>query len=189
LTATLEQRAHVLADALQEQGYLTEVTKTRTGDKMVYAALMAPAVVGGPTERLYVRVSQPEDPRRAIASIVVTASGLGADYEWIPGTVERMLKRAGLKGVTKRLFHSRYVHKISSSDKDVGPDVALDARALADRTSLAAVLRDQRILSKGETVSDYRIGADGKVVVFPKGRIMPWHSIILTPAALSTSFR
>jgi len=80
-------------------------------------------------------------------------------------------------------YTTRFVHKVSTSSKDVGPDIALDARDLIDRKTLGAALRKARILIKGGTVQEYRVERDGRIVAFPTcpGLSTYWHSIILTP--------
>jgi len=80
-------------------------------------------------------------------------------------------------------YTTRFVHKVSTSSKDVGPDATLDARDLTDRKTIGAALRKARILIKGGSVRQWRIERDGKIVVFPvcPGLSTYWHSIILTP--------
>lgn len=76
-------------------------------------------------------------------------------------------------------YASRYVHKISSSLRDVGPDIELDKSTLTNRVSLGKALRDGKILEAGGRIDHFRVEADKQVVVFPLTGI--WHSIILTP--------
>jgi len=80
-------------------------------------------------------------------------------------------------------YTTRYVHKVATSSKDVGDNVSLDTRDLADRKTLGAALRKARILIKGGTVREYRAERDGRIVAFPTcpGLTTYWHSIILTP--------
>lgn len=73
-------------------------------------------------------------------------------------------------------YETRYVHKISPSEKDVGPTIDLDPAALESKTKLAAALRDARVLSRGDRISSFRVEKD-RIVVFPQASI--WHSIIL----------
>lgn len=77
-------------------------------------------------------------------------------------------------------YASRFVHKISPKDTDTGPEVTLDTAGL-DRSKLGRVLREARILIKGQRVAHYRIESDGRIVCFPMASI--WWSIILTPKA------
>ncbi len=87
--------------------------------------------------------------------------------------------------MTTRLYHSRYVHKISPRETDTGPDVALDDRARSNKKDLGAALREMRVMSTGERVNAYRIEPSGRIIVFPSGSggmRNIWHSIILTPA-------
>jgi hypothetical protein len=73
-------------------------------------------------------------------------------------------------------YETRYVHKIAPNDKDVGPTVDIDPAALTSKTKLAAALRNQKVLSRGDSIDTFRIEND-RIVVFPKASI--WHSIIL----------
>ena len=75
-------------------------------------------------------------------------------------------------------YSVRYIHKIRPSEKDVGPDVYLGSNDFLDRKTLAAALRERRILCSGERLNDYRIVEPGKIVAFPASGI--WHSIVLT---------
>ena len=76
-------------------------------------------------------------------------------------------------------YTSRYIHKISSSPGDTGPDIELDKYAIANRVVLGKALRDGKIPEVGDRVDHFRVEADKRVVVFPLTGI--WHSIILTP--------
>jgi hypothetical protein len=81
-------------------------------------------------------------------------------------------------------YKTRFIHKISPSEKDVGPDVELSPLDLQDRRKLGAVLRRARVLQAGQSIADYRIETN-KIVVFPKetaGSTTGWWSIILTLA-------
>lgn len=80
-------------------------------------------------------------------------------------------------------YRTRYVHKISPSEKDEGPSVVLTEKDTATRTSLAAALRRQKVLSAGERLNQSRVESSGKVVAFPAKSI--WHSIIMTPMSHS----
>jgi hypothetical protein len=71
-------------------------------------------------------------------------------------------------------YETRYVHKISPNEKDVGNPVDLSPTDLESKTKLAAALRRARILEGA--IDDFRIEKN-RVVVFPKASI--WHSIIL----------
>jgi hypothetical protein len=74
-------------------------------------------------------------------------------------------------------YLTRYVHKISPKETDVGEAVDLAPADLTDRKKLAAALRRVGLLSAGEQIRDFRIEKEGRIVVFPKASI--WHSIIL----------
>lgn len=74
-------------------------------------------------------------------------------------------------------YRTRYVHKISPSEKDVGPSVDLSIADLDNRKTLGAALRRQHVMSAGDQISNFRIEQSGRVVVFPKASI--WHSIVL----------
>ena len=75
----------------------------------------------------------------------------------------------------------KYVHKISPSDKDVGPDVALPSGAFSDSKKLGAALRKAGILAAGGRVNAFRAQGD-KTIVFPSvpGLTTYWHAIVLT---------
>jgi len=74
-------------------------------------------------------------------------------------------------------FSSRYVHKISPSERDVGPTVELSIADLENRRTLGAALRRVHIMSHGDSIRSYRVEAR-RVIVFPNKSI--WHSIILS---------
>ena len=71
-------------------------------------------------------------------------------------------------------YETRYVHKISPNEKDVGNPVDLSPTDLASKPKLAAALRRAHILEGA--IDDFRIEKN-RVVVFPEASI--WHSIIL----------
>jgi len=73
-------------------------------------------------------------------------------------------------------YETRYVHKISPSEKDVGPTVDLAPTDLESKTKLAAALRRARVLSHGDAIKSFRF-EDDRIIVFPQASI--WHSIIL----------
>ena len=75
----------------------------------------------------------------------------------------------------------RYVHKISPRDTDTAGPITLNDGDLASKTVLAAALRKQRILSRGDQLNSFRVDPDGKIVAFPKASV--WWSIIMTPVA------
>lgn len=73
-------------------------------------------------------------------------------------------------------YETRYVHKISPSDKDVGKPVDVEPADLTSRTKLAAALRNAGVLSRGDTIKSFRF-EDDRIIVFPQASI--WHSIVL----------
>ena len=73
-------------------------------------------------------------------------------------------------------YETRYVHKISPNEKDIGPKVDLSPTDLESRTKLAAALRRTKVLSRGDAIKSFRF-EDDKIIVFPQDSI--WHSIIL----------
>lgn len=73
-------------------------------------------------------------------------------------------------------YQTRYVHKISPQDTDVGPSIEVAPTDLMDRRALGAALRRAKILTSGDKIRDFRVEND-RVVVFPQASI--WHSIIL----------
>jgi len=75
----------------------------------------------------------------------------------------------------------RYIHKISPSDKDVGPDVVLSDGAFSNSKTLGKALREAKVLASGAIVRSFRAEGD-KVIVFPilPGSTTYWHSIVLT---------
>jgi len=75
------------------------------------------------------------------------------------------------------MYKVHYVHKISPSDKDVGPDIALTSPDIKNKNRLAKALREYKILQRGERLREFRV-EDGKIVAFPAKSI--WHAIILT---------
>jgi len=76
-------------------------------------------------------------------------------------------------------YSVRYVHKISPSPNDIGPEITLETETTATRTTLGKAFREARILDAGQALHSVRTEADGKVVGFPKASI--WQSIVLTP--------
>jgi hypothetical protein len=76
-------------------------------------------------------------------------------------------------------YKTRYVHKISPSEKDTGPTIDIDPTVLESKTKLGAALRDAGVLPSGGRIGHYRIESD-QVVVFPQASI--WHSILLQRA-------
>ena len=73
-------------------------------------------------------------------------------------------------------YLTRYVHKISPKDTDVGDAVDLSPTDLASKSALTKALRRSGALTSDGKIDDFRIEKD-RVVVFPKGSI--WHSIVL----------
>ncbi len=76
-------------------------------------------------------------------------------------------------------YSTRYYHKISPKDTDVGPDILLGDNHLKDRKVLGAALRERRIMIKGERINHFRVEKSGKVVIFPCASI--WNAIVLEP--------
>jgi hypothetical protein len=81
--------------------------------------------------------------------------------------------------MAKDVCSVRYVHKISPSAKDVGPDVEIPQNAFSNRNTLAKALRNAGVLTSGIRLRSFRVEGD-KVVAFPMGRFNTWHSVILT---------
>mgnify|MGYP003488855431 CR=1 FL=1 len=77
------------------------------------------------------------------------------------------------------VFSVRYIHKISPSAQDVGPDIELTEADI--NSPIRAKLRELKILRKGQRCT-HRIEAEGKIVIFPWDSV--WHSIILTPKTI-----
>jgi hypothetical protein len=73
-------------------------------------------------------------------------------------------------------YETRYVHKISPSEQDVGKTVDLSSADIESKTKLAAALRRAGVLPHGGTIKSFRF-EDDRIVVFPQASI--WHSIIL----------
>lgn len=73
-------------------------------------------------------------------------------------------------------YTSRYVHKISPKDTDVGPRVGLLLSDLDDRKKLGKALREAGVSI--DRVSSFRREGQGKVVVFPEKRSI-WHAVVL----------
>ncbi len=80
----------------------------------------------------------------------------------------------------------RYVHKISPSAGDTGPDAILLLRDTVSRKELGRVLRGQGILAAGVPVRDFRWEGDN-LVLFPGGSCQIWHSLIHTYAGVAVS--
>jgi hypothetical protein len=80
------------------------------------------------------------------------------------------------------MYTTRYVHKIAPRPADFGPDVEIPFGPL-EHTSLARLLRSAGVLISGARVRDFRVTADGTIIVFPvvPGLSIYWHSAILTP--------
>ena len=84
-------------------------------------------------------------------------------------------------------YHTRYVHKIAPSDRDVGPDVTIDGAALANtpdgRKAMGAALRAAGVLGSGARVTRVCLESD-RIIIFPMmpGLTTYWHSVILTIA-------
>jgi hypothetical protein len=76
----------------------------------------------------------------------------------------------------KWFYKSRYVHKISPKDTDVGPTVGLTLKDLDDRKTLGKALREAGVSI--DRVSSFRREGTGKVVVFPEKRSI-WHAVVL----------
>ena len=76
-------------------------------------------------------------------------------------------------------YKTRYVHKISPNEKDVGPTIDIDPTVLESKTKLGTALRDAGVLPAGGRINHYRIEND-RIVVFPQASI--WHSILLQRA-------
>lgn len=77
----------------------------------------------------------------------------------------------------RHMYQTRYIHKISPRDTDVGPEITLNEGDFADSCRLARALREHKILESGRRLGSFRVEGN-KVVCFPAGGI--WHSIILT---------
>jgi len=82
-----------------------------------------------------------------------------------------------------RFFSVKYVHKVSPSDNDVGPDVVIPGGAFSDSRKLGQALRTLGVLARGARVRSFRAEGD-KVVVFPSmpGLTTYWHAVVLTAA-------
>lgn len=127
-----------------------------------------------------------EKTRKEVAELMIDQEGhIIIEHEYVPG-IRKVLLRSGLGDYVQEKsdhvrYHTRYVHKISPSERDVGPDVHLSHAHLKNETSLGAALRSSKILGKGERIHDYRLEVGGRIIMFPT-RDSGWHSIILTPA-------
>lgn len=87
-------------------------------------------------------------------------------------------------------YSVKFIHKISPSDKDVGPDVDVLDGAFSNSRTLGRALRDLRVLLKGARVASFRVEGD-KVVVFPRlpGLSTYWHAVVLTKLQPKPDFR
>ena len=76
----------------------------------------------------------------------------------------------------------RYVHKIATSTKDVGPDVEIANGAFSDSKSLGKALRAAGVLASGSRVENFRVEGD-KTIIFPwlPGSTTYWHAVVLGP--------
>lgn len=87
----------------------------------------------------------------------------------------------------KTTYSTRYIHKISPKDSDVGPDVTVSAALLGSLTRneaqlrLAKTLRAQGALERGRRLRNWRVDPEGRILAFPSGFDTYWHCIILTP--------
>jgi len=82
-----------------------------------------------------------------------------------------------------RVYSVRYVHKVATSNQDIGDDVVLTDADLINNKTLGACLRKRGVLCKGVRVREWRAESNGKIVVFPTYPSLTtyWHSVILTP--------
>ena len=81
------------------------------------------------------------------------------------------------------IYSVRYVHKISPSNSDVGPDVVLLWSDFIDRKKLGKALREGKVIGPGSALTNFRaeggrIEDGARVIAFPRSSV--WHSIILT---------
>jgi hypothetical protein len=76
----------------------------------------------------------------------------------------------------------RFVHKISPRDTDTMDPITVPNGAFSDRKTVGKALRAAKVLNAGDRVSHFRVEGD-RVVVFPVGSCMIWHSIILQAQA------
>lgn len=81
--------------------------------------------------------------------------------------------------VDEQQWSVRFVHKVSPSDSDTHPPVALERGVFEDRKALAAALRDLDILPAKGTITECRY-EDGRYLVFPQvpGMTTFWHCIV-----------
>lgn len=82
-------------------------------------------------------------------------------------------------------YSTHYVHAISprTSPEDDGPTVSLAEKDLANRKTLGAALRKQKLLVKGDSIREFRVESQThRVVIFPAGPSHIWHAIVLTPS-------
>ena len=80
-------------------------------------------------------------------------------------------------------YDVRYIHKVATSNSDIGDPVTLSINDLSDHKTLGAALRKQGTMCSGARVREWRVEQNGRIVVFPTlpGMTTYWHSIILTP--------
>lgn len=99
-------------------------------------------------------------------------SDLDKEKEKLDGLYQKMLG--------PQTYSVKYVHKISSSAKDVGPDVTLPGGAFSDSKTLGKALRKAGVLTSGGKVTNFRVEGN-RVIIFPSvpGMTTYWHSIIL----------
>lgn len=83
-------------------------------------------------------------------------------------------------------YKVRYVHKISPSDKDVGPDVQIPDNAFSNRNTLGAALRKAKVLMAGASIPNFRVEGN-KIIIFPRlpGSTTYWHAVVLTAVEAS----
>jgi hypothetical protein len=87
-----------------------------------------------------------------------------------------------------QVYTSEFVHKVSNKGGYVkGNPVALGYEELHDKAKLNKALILARIQSEGARIRDFRIEANGRIVVFPTmpGMSTYWHAIRLNPTALT----
>jgi len=84
-----------------------------------------------------------------------------------------------------QVYTSEFVHKVSNpgGKYDKGNSVALGYDELHDKSKLNKALLLARIQNEGARIRDFRIEANGRVVIFPTmpGMTTYHHAIILTP--------
>jgi hypothetical protein len=171
---TAHERALVLADAFQGLDFKTRID---------------PFLASTPHPKSYALTIT--SPRGLSAVLRVDPDGRIIVWSKHNGVdTHGLLRKLGLGDFVKpgiehrpKMYSVRYVHKISPSPNDVAPhDITLtyEDTHRGDRRRLAKALREQDILSKGETVRDFRVEDNGRIVVFPP-RASIWHAIVLEP--------